>query len=301
MGKLMKYFTKEVKIGLTGIVAIAALFIGLNFLKGINLFKSRNSYYIEFADVKGLSKSSPVFANGYSVGIVRDILYNYENPGHVLVQIDVDEHMRIPKGSTATLVSEMLGGCNLNLLLKDHADDKHVPGDTIKGDDTKGLMDKAADMLPQVEQIVSKVDTLLTTLNTLAANPHLPAIMANAKDITDNLNESSRQLNALLRNDIPQLTGKMNVIGDNVAQLTDHMKQLNLQGTLDKVDTTLNYVQLMTEKMNRKDNTLGLLLNDSSLYNNLSNTAGSANDLLIDLREHPKRYVHFSLFGRKDK
>lgn len=295
----MKYFTKEVKIGLTGIVAIAALFIGLNFLKGINLFKSKNSYYIEFADVKGLSKSSPVFADGYSVGIVRDISYDYGNPGHVLVQIDVDEHMRIPKGSTATLVSEMLGGCNLNLILRNVAGEKHLPGDTIKGDDTKGLMDKAADMLPQVEQIVSKVDTLLTTLNALAANPNLPTIMANAKDITANLNESSRQLNVLLRNDIPQLTGKMNVIGDNVAQLTDHMKQLDLQGTLGKVDTTLNYVQLMTEKMNRKDNTLGLLLNDSTLYNNLSNTAGSANNLLIDLKEHPKRYVHFSLFGRK--
>lgn len=295
----MKYFTKEVKIGLTGIIAIAALFIGLNFLKGINLFKPKNSYYIEFADVKGLSKSSPVFADGYGVGIVRDIFYNYEHPGHVLVQIDVNEHMKIPQGSTATLVSEMLGGCNLNLVLKNHGGKEYLPGDTIKGDDTKGLMDKAADMLPQVEQIVSKVDTLLTALNTLATNPNLPAIMADAKDITANLNASSRQLNLLLCNDIPQLTGKMNVIGDNVAQLTDNMKQLDLQGTLNKVDTTLNYVQLMTEKMNRKDNTLGLLLNDSSLYNNLSNTAGSANNLLIDLKERPKRYVHFSLFGRK--
>lgn len=297
----MKYFTKEVKIGLTGIIAIAALFIGLNFLRGINLFKSKNSYYIEFADVKGLSQSSPVFANGYNIGIVRDILYNYDNPGHVLVQIDIDEHMRIPKGSTATLVSEMLGGCNLNLVLNHNAGEKYLAGDTIKGDDTKGLMDKAADMLPQMEQIVSKVDTLLTTLNALAANPNLPGIMEDAKNITANLNESSRQLNVLLRNDVPQLTGKMNQIGDNVVQLTDNMKQLNLQGTLDKVDTTLTYVQLMTDKMNRKDNTLGLLLNDSSLYNNLSNTAGSANNLLIDLKEHPKRYVHFSLFGRKDK
>lgn len=297
----MKYFTKEVKIGLTGIVAIAALFIGLNFLKGINLFKAKNSYYIEFSDIKGLAQSSPVFANGYNIGIVRNILYNYEHPGHVLVQIDIDEHMRIPKGSTATLVSEMLGGCNLNLILNHETREKYLAGDTIKGDDTKGLMDKAADMLPQMEQIVNKVDTLLTSLNALAANPNLPGIMEDAKDITANLNESSRQLNVLLRNDMPQLTGKMNRIGDNVMQLTDNMKQLNLQGTLDKVDTTLTYVQLMTDKMNRKDNTLGLLLNDSSLYNNLSNTAGSANKLLIDLKEHPKRYVHFSLFGRKDK
>ena len=295
----MKYFTKEVKIGLTGIVAIAALFIGLNFLKGINLFKSTNVYYIEFSDVKGLAKSSPVYANGYNIGIVHNILYNYQQPGHVRVEITVDENLRIPQGTSAKLVTEMLGGCNLHLLLTD-SKEYYKPGETFKGDDSKGLMDQAADMVPQVEQVISKVDTLLTALNTLATDPNLPKIMDNANDITANLNESSRQLTMLLRNDIPQLTGKINRIGDNVITLTDNMNQLDLQGTMKKVDTTLNYVQLMTEKLNRKDNTLGLLLNDSSLYNNLSNTAGSANNLLIDLKENPKRYVHFSLFGRKN-
>lgn len=184
----MKYFTKEVKIGLTGAVAIAALFIGLNFLKGINLFKSSNSYYIEFSDIKGLAKSGPVLANGYKIGTVRDILYNYQLPGHVLVEISVDESMRLPKGTKGTLVTEMLGGCNLNLLLGNPEDGHYAPGDTIQGDDTKGLMDKAADIVPQVEQIMGKVDTLLTTLNTLAANPNLPSIMENAQSITANLN-----------------------------------------------------------------------------------------------------------------
>ena len=280
----MKFLTKEVKIGLTGIIALAALFVGLNFLKGINLFKSSNSYYIEFADIKGLAKSGPVFANGYRIGVVHNIEYNYQNPGHVVVEISVDDNMRLPKGTEAKLVTAMLGGCDLHLTLPTQAQESYAPGDTLKGTDSDGLMDKAEAMLPQVEQIVSKVDTLISTLNTLAANP----------------NASSRQLNALLRNDMPQLTGKMNRIGDNVVTLTDNLNQLDLQGTLAKVDTTLNYVQLMTEKMNRKDNTLGLLLNDSTLYNNLSNTAGSANNLLIDLKEHPKRYVHFSLFGRKE-
>ncbi len=296
----MKYFTKEVKIGLAGALALSALFIGLNFLKGINLFKSSNSYYIEFADIKGLAKSSPVFANGYSVGTVHNILYNYNNPGHILVQISVDEAMRFSKDTKAHLVAAVLGGCDLHIA-PGHSAEYYVPGDTIKGCDTQGLMDKASDMLPQVEQIMSKVDSLLTSLNALAANPNLSGMMADAKNITENLSESSKQLNALMHQDLPQLTGKMNQIGDNVLTLTDNINKLDLQGTLGKVDTTLNYVQLMTEKMNRKDNTLGLLLNDSSLYNNLSNTAGSANNLLIDLKEHPKRYVHFSLFGKKDK
>lgn len=296
----MKYLTKEVKIGLAGVIAIAALFIGLNFLKGINLFKSTNTYYIEFTDIKGLANSSPVYANGYNIGIVHGIAYNYQNPGHVLVEINVDEHMQIPKGTTARLVTEMLGGCNLHLQLADNTNGYYSPGETFKGDDSKGLMDEAAGMVPQMEKIISKVDTLLTALNMLAANPNLPEIMDNAKDITDNLNESSRQLNALLHDDMPRLTGKLNQIGENVITLTDNMNRLDLQGTLDKVDTTLNNVQLMTEKLNSKDNTLGLLLNDSSLYSNLSNTAGSANNLLIDLKENPKRYVHFSLFGRKN-
>lgn len=296
----MKFLTREVKIGLTGIIALAALFVGLNFLKGINLFKSSNSYYIEFADIKGLAKSGPVFANGYRIGVVHNIEYNYQNPGHVVVEISVDDNMRLPKGTEAKLVTAMLGGCDLHLTLPTQAQENYAPGDTLKGTDSDGLMDKAEAMLPQVEQIVSKVDTLISTLNTLAANPNLAAIMSNANEITANLSASSRQLNALLRNDMPQLTGKMNRIGDNVVTLTDNLNQLDLQGTLAKVDTTLNYVQLMTEKMNRKDNTLGLLLNDSTLYNNLSNTAGSANNLLIDLKEHPKRYVHFSLFGRKE-
>ncbi|MCD8317959.1 MAG: MlaD family protein [Paraprevotella sp.] len=296
----MKYFTKEVKIGLTGAIAIAALFIGLNFLKGINLFKSTNSYYIVFSDIKGLAKSSPVMANGYGIGIVHDIQYDYRHPGHILVEVSVDDGMTIPKGTKAKLVTEMLGGCNLNLVLPDNADNVYAPGDTIQGDDTGGLMDKAADIVPQVEQVIGKVDTLLTTLNAVAGDPNLPAIMENAKNITANLDESSRRLNHLLGSDMPALTGKIGQIGDNVITLTDNLNQLDLQSTLGKADTTLNYLQLMTEKMNRKDNTLGLLLNDSMLYNNLTHTAGSADSLLIDLKETPKRYVHFSLFGRKN-
>lgn len=294
----MKYFTKEVKIGLTGVVALVVLFIGINFLKGINLFKASNTYYIEFADIKGLAKSSPVFSNGFRIGTVNDIIYNYQDPGKLLIQISVNENMRIPKGSTARLDVAVLGGCDLHLDLSKNTE-FHQVGDTIKGDDKKGLMDKAGDMVPQMEQIIGKVDTLLTTLNALIANPNLTGILNDAKGITANLNETSVQLNDLMKNDLPQLTDKLNTVGSNVVTLTNNLNQIDLQAAMSKVDTTLNYIQLMSEKMNRKDNSLGLLLNDSSLYNNLSQTAGSANNLLIDLKENPKRYVHFSLFGKK--
>lgn len=297
----MKYFTKEVKIGLTGIVAIAALFIGLNFLKGINLFQSSNSYYIAFSDAKGLTQSSPVYANGYNIGIVRNIIYDYNKPGNVLIQIDADAKLRIPEGSTATLITEMLGGCTMNLILNPNGQNYLQPGDTIQGQDSNGLMEKAETLVPKVNEIMNKVDTLLTNLNTLTANPDLPVILANTKAITENLNASSQQLNKLLKNDVPSLTNKLNHVSNNVITLTDNLNELDLQSPLQKADSTLNYLQLMTYRLNQKDNTLGLLLNDTTLYGSLNATVGSANNLLIDLKEHPKRYVHFSIFGRKDK
>lgn len=297
----MKYFTKEVKIGLTGIVAIAALFIGLNFLKGINLFQSSNSYYIAFSDAKGLTQSSPVYANGYNIGIVRNIIYDYNKPGNVLIQIDADAKLRIPEGSTATLITEMLGGCTMNLILNPNGQNYLQPGDTIQGQDSNGLMEKAETLVPKVNEIMNKVDTLLTNLNTLTANPDLPVILANTKAITENLNASSQQLNKLLKNDVPSLTNKLNHVSNNVITLTDNLNKLDLQSPLQKADSTLNYLQLMTYRLNQKDNTLGLLLNDTTLYGSLNATVGSANNLLIDLKEHPKRYVHFSIFGRKDK
>ena len=295
----MKYFTKEVKIGLTGIIAIAVLFLGLNFLKGINLFKSTNSYYISFSDAKGLTQSSPVYANGYNIGIVREIIYDYTTPGNVLVVIDADEQLRIGKGTSANLVTEMLGGCTLHLNLAANTTEYYQPGDTIKGNDSNGLMEKAETLVPKIEGIMGKVDTLLNNLNTLTSDPNIPGILEDTKNITANLNTSSAELKRLLQKDVPVMTGKINRIGDNVITLTDNLNTLDLKSPIAKADSTLNYLQLMTAKLNRKDNSLGLLLNDTTMYYSINQTIGSANNLLIDLKENPKRYVHFSVFGRK--
>lgn len=295
----MKYFTKEVKIGLTGIIAIAVLFLGLNFLKGINLFKSTNSYYISFSDAKGLTQSSPVYANGYNIGIVREIIYDYTSPGNVLVVIDADEQLHIGKGTSANLVTEMLGGCTLHLNLAANTTEYYQPGDTIKGNDSNGLMEKAETLVPKIEGIMGKVDTLLNNLNTLTSDPNIPGILEDTKNITANLNTSSAELKRLLQKDVPVMTGKINRIGDNVITLTDNLNTLDLKSPIAKADSTLNYLQLMTAKLNRKDNSLGLLLNDTTMYYSINQTIGSANNLLIDLKENPKRYVHFSVFGRK--
>ena len=290
----------EVKIGLMGIVALVALYFGINFLKGINMFSSNEVYYISFSNTKGLAKNSPVFADGFKVGTVSDILYDYNHPGQVVVEISTDDDLRIPKGSSAQLDEAVLGGCTLNMLLATNLREAYQPGDTIQGSYVSGLMAKVGGMVPQLEQVVSKVDTLVTTLNTLLSNPNLPLILQNAELITESLNSSSAQLNSLLGNDIPKMAGTFTQAGENVVTLTDKMNQLDLKATLDNVNQTLSSVHNMMEQIQSPDGTLGKMMSDPELYDNLNHTVQSADSLVTDLKAHPKRYVHFSVFGKKE-
>ena len=292
---------KEVKIGLTGVAALMILFFGIKFLKGANLFSASSTYYIRFSNAKGLSKNSTVFADGYNVGTVSDIIYDYEHPGQVLIQICTNRGLRIPKGSSASLDEAMLGGCTLNMLLATNPRESYQPGDTIMGNDEGGLMSKAEDLMPKVDQVLARVDTLLATLNMLAADPNLPLILKNAETLTANLNESSQQLNRLLSRDVPAMTRTFTQAGENVAALTDNLNKINLQSTMDSVNCTIGNVNRMVAQMQSEEGTLGLLMKDPSLYNSLNHTVQSADSLVNDLKAHPKRYVHFSVFGKKEK
>lgn len=294
--------SREAKIGLTGIVALVLLFFTIKFLQGVQLFSTQDTYYINFRNAKALAKSSPVYADGYNVGIVSDIRYDYAHPGTgVIVEISVEHSMRIPHGTTAVLDEAMLGGCTLNLLMGNSPVERYAVGDTIPSADNNGLMAKAADMIPKLEQTLAKVDTLLTTLNTLAADPNLQKILANAEILTANLDQSSRDLNRLLEKDVPQMTSTFNAAGQNVVSLTEKLNALDLEATMAKVDGTMDNVSQMTARLNSTDNNVGLLLNDTALYGNLNRTANGAAQLVEDLKAHPKRYVHFSIFGKKDK
>lgn len=291
---------KEVKIGITGVIALVILFLGINFLKGKNLFSSTSTYYIQFSNAKGLSKSSNVYADGYNVGVVSDIIYDFDHPGTVLIEISTNKDLRIPKGSSAKLDEAVLGGCTLNMLLATNLTDAYQPGDTIPGSDAQGMMAKAASMMPQVEQVIARVDTLIATLNKLTSDPNLPLIIQNAEQITENLNKSSQELSRLLANDVPQLTGTFNKVGQNAITLTDHLNSLDLKATMDSVNTTISSVHQMMNQIQSPQGSLGLLMKDPALYNNLNHTVQSADSLVTDLKAHPKRYVHFSVFGKKN-
>jgi len=293
--------SKELKIGAAGIMAIAIIIIGLNYLRGINIFKSDNYYYVKFADINGLAKSSPVYADGYKVGIISDISYDYGNAGNVIAEIDIDPNLRIPKGSSAELSSDLLGAVKMRLLLANNPREKMMPGDTLDGEFNTGMLGKAADMVPQLELLLPKLDSIMSSLNTLLANPALPATLQNIEHLTASLNNNSRQLENLMNNDVPKLTGKLNEISDNFSVISGNLKEIDYAATMSRVDSTLNNVKLITEKLSRKDNSVGLLFNDTQLYDNLTETTANAAALLEDLQNHPKRYVHFSLFGKKEK
>ena len=298
---IAKYITKEVKIGIASIIALGVVVYGINYLKGIRMFKPSSYFYFKYEDVNALAKSSPVFADGFRVGIVSDISYDYNQRGKVVVEVELDKDMRIPKGSTGELVTEMMGGVRMNILLANNPRESYSIGDTIPGTLNNGIMAGAAELMPQIEKMLPKLDSILISLNTILSNPDIPATLKSVRNSTANLEAASGQMRKLMNKDIPQLTGKLNTISDNFVVISSNLKEIDYAATFNKIDSTIHNVQLITQKLNSKDNSVGLLLNDPALYNNLSTTSANAASLLEDLKANPKRYVHFSIFGKKQK
>ena len=300
----MKYFTKEVKIALVAIAGVVVLFFGMNFLKGLNIFSSEDNYYVQFSDITGLSSSSPVYADGFKVGVVKDIIYDYTHTEGSKVLIGVDKQLRIPQGSSAEIVSDMLRNVKVNLLLANNPREKVAPGGLIKGMINDGAMGKLQDMVPAVEKMLPKLDSIMTSLNAILADPAIRQSLHNVQTITDNLTTSTAQLNTLmagLNKNVPGMMAKANNVLDNTETLTANLAAVDVASTMREVDQTIANVQQLTAKLNSKEGSLGLLMNDTQLYDNLNSTMRNADSLVIDLRQHPKRYVHFSVFGRKDK
>lgn len=296
--------TKEIKIAVVAILGIVILYFGMNFLKGKSLLSTNHAYYIKFRNISGLAESNPIYANGYQVGVVKSINYDYKDNDGVVVSFEVDNHLHIPKGSSASIESDLMGNVRMNLLLADNPRERVEPGDTIIGELNAGLMGKLSALVPAIEQMLPKLDSILASVNTLMGDPAIAQSLHNIRTTTDNLTTSTRELNTLmatLNRSVPGLVNKANGVLDNTTQLTANLAAVDIQKTMDEVNQTLANVKAITEKINGREGSLGLLMSDSRLYYNLTATVNSADSLLNNLREHPKRYVHFSLFGRKDK
>ena len=300
----MMKFTKEIKIALVAIAGIAILYFGLQFLKGMTLFSSDNKYFVKFQDVSGLSVASPIFANGYRVGVVEGIEFNYGNTGEIIATIGITPELNVPKGSRAEISTDLMGNVKVLLALGNTADGIVAPGDTIYGGQQVGAMGKAADMIPTIQQMLPKLDSILASVNTLLADPAIASSLHNVDQITANLARTSNDLNQLtaqLNRQMPQMLKNADGMLANANDLTRNLNDLDLAATMTHVNNTLQNVEQMTAKLNSNEGTVGLLMRDQGLYYGLNSTMMHLDSLMIDLRQHPKRYVHFSLFGKKDK
>lgn len=294
--------TKELKIGVWVILVIAATFFGVNYLKGINIFNPTNYYCLKFNRINGLVETNPVNVKGYKVGFVKEIIYDYENPSEeVVVILQVDEDMRIPVGSRAGLVSGLLGGATIELFLDTTRGEKpfYQVGDTIPSYIDDGVMNAlSAELMPRIQSIIPQLDSLMASLQVIASDKAIEKSLSNIQVITTNLKGTTKKLDNMMGTEVPSLLNNANSLVTKFDKVGDGLSKVDFNKTVNQLNTTMASIQKITDKINKGEGTLGLLLNDQSLYNNLNSTVGSANDLLVDLKSNPKRYVQFSLINR---
>ena len=298
---MKKIFRKEVIIGLVVIFALAVLVIGIDFLKGVNVFKATNYYYSDYSNVEGLAVSAPVKINGFKVGQVRDISYNYDKPGKVRVEISIEKDLRIPEGTLAELSTDLLGTASINLKLAQS--DKYLNiGSEITASEPKGLMANVTDnLLPSVEQIFPKIDTLLTSINTLVGDPALLASVKRLDAITANLERTTAQLNAVvatlppITKDVKTITGNVSVMSEDLASLSGTMRNLPLDSIANDLARTTANLKELSRQLNDPNSSIGKLTHDPALYNNINSAISNLDSLFIDIKKNPKRYISIKL------
>lgn len=294
---------KEVIIGLIVIVAMLILFFGINFLKGVNLFKASNYYYAVYGNVEGLAQSAPVTINGFKVGIVRDIKYDYSNPGHVIVEMSVDKSLRVPVGSEAVLASDLLGTASIALKLVPAGAGFHNVGDTLVSKVNAGMMAGISDnLMPAVNAMIPKLDSLFTSLNAIAANPALHQSINRLDDITAELNCTLRALRAATANlgpittDIKSITGNVDTMTGDLAVVSGRLRQAPIDSIAVDLSATMANLKQLTESLNNPDGSVGKLTSDPALYDNLNATITSLDSLFVDIKRNPKRYISIKVF-----
>lgn len=299
---MKKIFTREILIGLILVISLSILFIGIDFLKGINVFKSSNLYYVAFKDVSGLAEAAPVTLNGMKVGQVTGMEYDYEHPGNVLVEVNLDSSVKLTKGTKFTKAVSLLGTGTLAIEMA--PGNSYVEaGSEMEGESQKDMMaDISTEVLPQVVEMLPKLNSILAHVDSLAANPalqktvtRLDAISANIELLTARLAATSQRIDPMVSN-VNGLTKDLTAISADLKQLSAELKELPLSETMDNVKSTTANLKTFTGKLNGTDSSLGLLLNDRGLYDHIDSTVNSLDSLLIDLKAHPKKYVNFKLF-----
>jgi len=296
-----KLFTRNFKIGLMVIAAIFLLYFGMNFLKGTSIFSAENKYYVLLNNVDGLQKSFPVNIKGFKVGLVGDIKYVPQHTPPFLMEINVNRKMTIPATARVEIYDDGLLGGKAVRIVFDEKDLNVAPqlnsGDTISSFVTGGLMSNIQnDLLLKISTVATQADSLMRAFRLLAESQHLQQSLAALDVTTASLAASSHQLNSLLDNDLPTFFSNVNGITTDLKQFSANVSDVDLAKTVNSLDQTVGNLKSLTEKINTNDGTLGALMNDKQLYDNLKSLSDNANKLILDLKENPKRYVHFSVW-----
>ena len=300
----MKFFTKNVKIALTVLVGLALLYWGVNYLKGINLLTPSNHFYTELETTEGLLTAAPVTVNGFQVGQVREINYDYDN-NKITVMIAMDKNMTVPQGSTLTMVSSLMGSKSMVLNLGDGPAMKS--GSMIPITKEPSLMDNVSDnIMPAINNVLPKVDSIMTNVNGLTGDPALVAALARLDGITRQLQSSAQQLTILmngLNRSIPGVMSNVNGITSNLSgasgninDLSSSLKQIPLDSTVNTLNATLANLKALSEQLNDKNSSLGKIMNDRELYDHANHAIASLDSLLIDIKAYPKRYINVKVF-----
>ncbi|ATS01172.1 MlaD family protein [Porphyromonas gingivalis] len=289
--------SKTTKIGALTLIALFLLYFGLNYLKGFNVFKRANVYYAAFPEVKNVNIASPVLVNGYKVGVVKSLSFDYKNGRSIVVGIDLESEYRMPKGSHLAIHQTALSGAELRIIQGDPRDGYLNPGDTIRSETPDDIMSVTSNkIVPSVVNMMPKVDSVIVGLANMVNNPNLAVMMENMAATAQRLNRLTASLDKSIGTQLPAVMANTRTITDNVAMLSEELKQLKLEALMAELQATSENLRSFSDQIRNSKGSLGMLLNDKSLYMRLDSMASSADALLRDLKANPKRYVHFSVF-----
>ena len=315
--------SNETKIGALTAIAITVMILGYNFLKGKTFFGTSHNLFAKYTNVQGLANSNPVMINGLQVGTVYSITTD-KNMKEILVNMNLTKDVNIPENSVAYIKSNPLGTTSIDIRLGDAVN--YLPkNDTIKTEASAGILDAAVQeikpVLGQVKNAVHSLDSVLRTVSSVVdpnAKNNIRGILENLNKTTAGLVISSASLQTLLNTqtgtlaktlgNVSSFTGnlannndKLTAVMDNLNKTTTNLSNLDLEKTLTTLNSTIGDLKSTIGKLNSNTGTVGLLLNDTKLYNNLTATTNKVNLLLDDLKTNPKRYISFSVFGKKYK
>lgn len=299
---------KEVRVGIVSILAISLLVWGYSFLKGTSFFGKKKVVYAEYPFIGGLVNSSPILVNGFKIGMVSDIYFKNDNSGNIIVELTItDKQLNIPNNSIANLISlDLLSSKGIGLKLGNSSVGLQH-GDTIESHFEKSMLEDVNEQLlpmkQKAEQLMVSMDSAVLKLKLTLENfnkvfddqnqRNLKLSLANLKNTLDKFEEVANNANTTITAVRPVLK--------TYKELGDSLKEIDIKTTLDKANKTFDNLSLMMEGINKGEGTVGQLMKNDSLYKNLESVTRDLDKLLIDFEAHPKRYVHFSLFGKKEK